>query len=441
MRQILLLFIFFCIALASCKKELEFNSIGEEQIVEVSIDKYISIHKEVASILQQIYADPKVIFEVNATIKSDYYEDERVLLKDLIFPEISPLYKTDAFKQFGSPHGIFKTAFLTELKKGKYPVMKEMLKHSLSSFLVQPLRETADELYADTAQEVFKAPTGVCVYFPYSENFPSNLNPTNSNLNTSNATAVTMVAGDREADEAPAIRPYWYYVYGQNGEPYPQTIMIPVTVNDDYAEIYPTHIITSGASLRIMEPPPPPTPNQLVFIGEVLCNQQLDRLISIHNGGGPDLRFIRGDAYLTVANGQVTAIPTFVPVSLKRKDVRKERWKTVNMIWDANWESDNKEQVFGIYEEDTEGDETMSGSLQTTLTYPASGGNPSYTSAGTQNYSYTIHSKNPIIRQLSWDRTGFFAYNNGNLNNGCGSRNGWTIYDCTNSVRYTMPQQ
>jgi hypothetical protein len=444
MKKIILSFLICGLMVSSCKKEQTASKINQDPTnfnVSAADQKLAIINKEVASILQEVYADPKAVFEVNAAIKSEYYEDERVLLRDLIFPEVSPLYKTDAFKQYGSPQGVVRTAFLTELEKGKYPVMKELLKHNLSSFQSPALREMTEDLYSDTAQEVFRNPSGVCVYFPYSENFPANLNPTNSGLNTSNATAVTMVAGDREADEAPAYRPYWYYVYGQNGEPYPQTIMIPVTVNDDYAEIYPTHIINSGATVHVMDPPPPPTPNQLVFIGEVMCTQQMDRLVSIHNGGGPDLRFVRGDGYLQVVGGQITDPGNFVPVKLKRKDVRKNRWKTVNMIWDSNWESDNKEQVFAIYEYDTEGDETINGSFQTTSTYPASGGNPSYTATGTQTYSYTLSTNNPIIRQMVWDRTSFFGYNHGNLNNGCGSRNGWTIYDCTGDVRYTMPQQ
>lgn len=44
-----------------------------------------------------------------------------------------------------------------------------------------------------------------------------------------------------------------------------------------------------------------------------------------------------------------------------------------------------------------------------------------------------------IIRQLDWDWSSFFTYNRGTLNNGCSTRNGWTVYDCNTNVMYTMP--
>lgn len=42
---------------------------------------------------------------------------------------------------------------------------------------------------------------------------------------------------------------------------------------------------------------------------------------------------------------------------------------------------------------------------------------------------------------MNWNRESFFLYNHGGLNNGCGTKDGWTIYDCNQTVRYTMPTQ
>lgn len=125
-----------------------------------------------------------------------------------------------------------------------------------------------------------------------------------------------------------------------------------------------------------------------------------------------------------------------ISVDLKRKDIRKGNWKSVYSIWDANWEIDNKEQVFGIYEEDNESSQTFNVSIKTTV--KDAQGNQVEQTVG---FSVTVKSKEPIIRQLGWNRESFFLNNRGGLINNCGTRNGWTVYDCNLDVQYTMPQQ
>jgi hypothetical protein len=50
-------------------------------------------------------------------------------------------------------------------------------------------------------------------------------------------------------------------------------------------------------------------------------------------------------------------------------------------------------------------------------------------------------SASDIIRQLGWNRESFYLYNRGGLANGCGTRDGFTVYDCNSDVVYTMPEQ
>lgn len=176
----------------------------------------------------------------------------------------------------------------------------------------------------------------------------------------------------------------------------------------------------------------------LFLIGKAKCIEQYDRLISFtSNGGGSEIYFIRGDAYLTQdPNGQITSPQTSVPVYFKRKEIRAKVWKTIDEIWDSNWEIDNKEQVFGIYEEDTQGSATMSGSVKTTVKDP-SGNNVE----ATVGFSITVKTQDVIIRQLAWNRESFYMYNQGGLNNGCGTISGWTVYGCNTGVSYIMPTQ
>ena len=113
--------------------------------------------------------------------------------------------------------------------------------------------------------------------------------------------------------------------------------------------------------------------------------------------------------------------------------------KKIYAQWDSNWEPSNLNQIFGIWEEDNSGTKTMSGTLQTTLT--TQGGGTTVNSIG---YSFTVTTKDPIIRQMTWNRESFFLYNRGGLNNGCGTwpaAEQWTIYDCSQGVRYTLPTQ
>jgi hypothetical protein len=203
-------------------------------------------------------------------------------------------------------------------------------------------------------------------------------------------------------------------------------------VNDDYCEKRAVHIAQSGGQVATPAPPAASPTITMVMIGSVMCSKQYDHLISFSgNGGGSELRFVRADGYLQQnSNGQITSPQNVISVNCSRKDIRKKRWKEVNSIWDSNWEPDNPEQVFAIYEEDNEGSRTLSGSIQAKL---------KSLTIEPLNYEFTVKTKDDIIRQLGWKRSSFFAFNQGGLNNGCGLSNGFTIYDCKTSVAYTMP--
>jgi hypothetical protein len=389
--------------------------------------------------LKEIYKKPKAYHEVNAAIYSEYYEDESVLLKDLLTPQTSPLYQTPKFKSLKAFPGEFKKEFFIQLNKGEYPHLKAAMNYQSNDARVQD--------YVDTTMEIFSNSSGVSIYFPYSENFATSLTTTYfDNVNTDAfGDFATVIPADREADSAPGDKPYRHKSYDEYGEIVWEIWYESVTVNDGFAEINPVHIVGVG-----VEPTFVNTGNQtnqiyVVFVGDVKCTHQYDRFISLTgNGGGSELRFIRGDNYLQLNNNlQVTNPGDVYPVYIKRKDIRQGNWKVVNGLWDPDWEVANLEQVFGIYEEDNQNTQTFTGSLQTTLTIPPVP--PATTSPGTvvatRGYSLAVTSDDDIIRQINWDRASFYQYNQGGLNNGCGTRDGWTVYDCGTNVRYTMKTQ
>ncbi|HVK97261.1 MAG TPA: hypothetical protein VM368_05555 [Flavisolibacter sp.] len=243
----------------------------------------------------------------------------------------------------------------------------------------------------------------------------------------------TIVLADREDNSGPGDEPY---VCGTRTN---QSICYTtVTVDDAYAEVNPTHIVGVGAEPATPQGTTEANQVYMVFIGDALCSVQYDNFISFTgNGGGSEINFIRGDGYMTLdGNGQINSPQNTVRVNFKRKEIRNQTWKTINAIWDSNWELDNKEQLFGIYEDDTQGSSTFNASVKTTV--KDSAGN---SVEGTVGFSITVKTQDALIRQLSWNRESFYLYNQGGLNNGCSTRNGFTIYDCFTGVRYTMPTQ
>lgn len=397
------------------------------------IDKQrVAIIKEVGDILKSVYRKPKAVEEVNATIRTGYYADERILLRDLIFPEKSPVYATEKFRTSGAAKGIFRELFLGELAKGDYPKLKTIFKSAAVNH-----READTGAGIDTTHEIWTDQFGTSIYFPYSENFPG-ISPTDPNNNTPYGNLVTIVSADREADAAPGWEPY-YAEPDPNGFACPDNICYrPVTVDDAYAEYHPTHIVGVGAEPARISGHEPTHPVDVVFIGDVKCTHQWDRFISFTgNGGGSELRFCRGSGYLTQdGNGQITSPQNVVSANPTRKQIRKEQWVSVYQIWDANWEPANLNQVFAIYEEDTQGSKSLNLSLKTTVKTSTN-----TTAEGTVGFSWTFKTQDDIPRQLAWNRQSFYQYNQGGLNNGCGTRNGFTIYDCNSYIRYTMPTQ
>lgn len=394
----------------------------------------VALIRETGNILEKVYKNLWALHEVNAAIKTGYYVDERVLLKDLLTPDKSPLYKTGKFIAANARKGSFKKTFAEQLLKGNYPLLKAIIGQPPSA-----MSRASDDGWPsiESTNEIWTNENGLSIYFPYSEDFLL-VNPFDVNINTVNGQLVTIVSADREADSAPGNEPY--YCSTDPNQPMAldnlSVCFQQVTVDDDYAELHPVHIAGVGAEPNITHGPSNTNQVYVVFIGEVMFTQHYDRLISFSgNGGGPELRFIRGDGFLQQGtNGQITNATNVISVDLKRK--YKGMWRPVYSVWDANWEVGNSQQVFGIYEEDTQGSQTFSGSVQTTLTF-----NGGSTQIGPIGYSITVQTQDNIIKQLEWDRTSFFQYNQGGLNNGCGTKNGWTIYDCFGGVLYTMPTQ
>lgn len=379
--------------------------------------------REVAAVLNSIYHDPSVVAEVNAAIASGFYEDERVLLADLLYPEESALYSFMHERKTEAGEAISWGSFSRKFREAA----PEILNPERAAGIIALVKRSEPGLRRmETANEnQGLSGTALSIYYPYSEDFPPGQHP-------------LAVPATVEADWVDVADP----ACGKAHE-HRATDCDKIRIDENYVRENPVHIIGSGA-----EPAAVARENALlsggqdfspalIYLGKVKCTRQYDRLISFTgNGGGSELKFIRGEAYITLNNDQQVVNTEFdvISVHFRRKDIRKEREKAVYAIWDPNWDTARVEQVFGIYEADTRGEREFSGAVDTEIEHP--GGETTITPV---SYSYTVSTQDNIIRQINWARASFFRYNRSGLA-GCGLRNGYTWYDCRLPVSYSLPE-
>lgn len=371
------------------------ETLAEKQLVE-NLAKTTEVFKE-------LYKNKSNIKIVTAAIYSKTYTDESVLLKDLLYPQNSLLSNNKNFIKLSNTLGVK----LEDLSKNFFEIVSKKNDNDFKAFL-QNLNLRSDlNLNTNSLQTHSYYDVGygdrVSIYYPYSETFQDD------NGNNNYYEPITTIAtATADADQGWASQPYYL-----NGElqGYNQ-----VLIDDNYAEQNPTQII----GINGIEPYDyetnvaigPIETNLIgtrVYLGEVICREQYDRLISFTgNGGGSELRYCRLSAYLKPVNQQVTSAEDVISKDFSRRDIKKERWLRIMSVWDAGWKSSNDEQILGIYEEDTEGTKEFTGSLSTDLD---SLGLPI---KGSVSYKHSVKTQDDIIRHLKITRSSYFggAFNN-----------------------------
>ena len=398
--------------------------------------------QEIASILEKVYEDRNAYKEVNAAIYSGYYEDERVVLADLLSPSTSALYYSPKFKATGCDTGIFRKKFLAVLNKGNYPLCKSQLL-TPSAYVPPNALLVSDNfrVLTDSAGMITDI-TGLAIYFPYSENFIS----TNKDETITNKLdlikAATIVSTDRDADSGPGRKP-GYCTSGINSICYVDAI-----VDDSFAVNNPTHIVSVGAKVAELAPAEPAIGPSMVRVyhGWSKLTKQMDKLISLTgNGGGSEIKVARISGYLKFVDQQVTNFTgDIVTIAYSRADIRNKKWKRVFSSWDPNWDKTNLEQVYAVYEDDTQGTKTLSGNISTSVNLPGKPSSGKVT--GEIGFKVEVMTQDEIITQRKLDRASFLR--DGLFNQGWGSisdandflplTKDWPIYDGGTVWQYTM---
>lgn len=386
---------------------------------------------KVTEVFKELYKDKANLKLVNAAIFSRAYTDESVLLKDLIFPQNSRL---NTIKKFGDYARKFNVS-LNEFSNNFWHEANKTNDHSFLQFLnkleIKP-SGVFQRTYNENGNEV-------SIYFPYSEEFEVLLPKPENGGYYEPITSVAAATAD--ADEGWGSQPYYINGVFQYYE--------QILINDDFAELNPTQIIgingiepfddlsnpVSGAfppSGPINQPNLPREVKQ-VYIGDVLCVKQYDAFISFTgNGGGSEIVFTRSDGFLKVVDGQVQADNYFTqPKTISRKNIRKKNWVDWSMVWDGDWEVDNLQQHFAIFEEDNRNSSEFSGSLSTTIKDIL--GIPLTGSIG---FKINFKSDDALIVQQKYNRDVFFVLNR--IDQEGAMRNSWPVRYKAGPVSFTF---
>lgn len=370
------IFSIFFFILCSCKKSVQTLTTSNLEKNypkrEASTAKEIQIVqdiKKITPVLMELYKNKDVLEEINSAISSRYYQEEQVLLSDLLYPEKSLLYQKNIIKN----KGLFSKAFRDTYNKiyGIPDIISSNSTNLNSRFLDGYLENE-----------------NLGIYFPYSENF---------SLNSINLVALTPTEFESDFGEG--------YIFD-----YDQNTFKQVIVSDEFAYSFPVHIIfytdnlnvnTSSNQSPINHNPSVSAGNSVlrVFHGFGRLNRQLDPLIGFINSGGSEIVVGRISGYLERTDGHVKNFKgDLARLHYTRKAIREHRWVRAYSMWDSNWKIDDNEQVYCVYEEDNSGSSKFSGKLKTKL------------STGVESeigFEVKVKTEDPIQAQLKQSRNDY----------------------------------
>jgi len=442
----LLVTLFACQKNATPPHDLSVNLAKVSRVPQTEAEKQLIQNlAKVTDILKELYRNKQNVKLVQAVLNSRTSGDKAVYLRDLIDTENSSLKQNKVLLAAISRKNLslenFASNFNQKVAKNNDPILMSFLNKIKSSTSFKTVERSVNP---NTNTYSYASPDGgqgndITIYepYPYEEN-------SNEEYGSISPTLVTATA---DADEGIGSRP----VYNLSHE---LIRYEEVLVNDDYCEHNPTQIVgingiepdivDEGGTPVVYEPEPPilvpnlPRRILKVDIGDVQCTKQYDALISFTgNGGGSEIRFVRADAFMKTQDGQVVAENFFSPVphNISRKDIRKERWVTFNAEWDGDWEIENLQQFFAVYEEDNRNTSETGGKL--TTSYSSGATTAGNFSVGTEgNFKITYKSDDAIIYQGKLNRDVFEPLNITDV--GCGKRGAWQLRNCSSPVKFTL---
>jgi hypothetical protein len=388
---------------------------------------------ELTEATKVLFQNPSIRAEVYYLAKNSLFNDRYVGLPDLMSPQTSQVYVKSAIpNQF---KGSFKNSMTALVNSNlvAYP--------TISQFFNAKSNQMGNNFSFFTKANLY-------FYVPYVEDYEvGSFDP-------------VIVPALEEANVANG------YIRNREGTGY----TLISGINDAYAELNPTLIITPEVYNEIIDKGDPPSdpvgPRSSCCVAHECCEdnirqvhagwarltKQLDAFISLNgNGGGSEMKWLRVFGTLaTQPNGDIvaSASATLQSQDYSRRDIRRENWKWWGGTWNADWDCDEVNNLMVVYEQDNEGTVTLNGSLKRTFTNNlggtvgtgVAGNNNGVSTTGVsvtgsvQNgfeanigFSSQWTSKDEIVVQDTREEDEFFVINT--MDQGCGMREGKNIYD------------
>jgi hypothetical protein len=382
MRKITILIVTILVMFSSCKKDNNnngFNKITVQTRVLSQDEKNLVEKMKCAAIA------------LKETMKKD--KELSGLFKD----EIHGLYNKSTWKEAFSLKQLLNPneSVYKSLKTGTTTGVSSKLSQKFATGFIMNLKSVTSHLKSDAVDNFDTNVDGLQVYYPYSEEFLSNLAPPNFTYTFAPLTNDAQNYG-------------WVY------DPVTDRDVI-VLVNDDYAFNNPTLIVMQEDffdDAPIMTNPVIPSGNvNEVHIGSIKCDNQYGELFT----GGPVicfLVFLPGDTEKSYTSAdQVSAgRSTVPPINFSRKNVRRHEWIEKNDTFIPNWRPEYITTHWACYEDDSHnwGGSESSITFDSKVTYKPIGG-----VENSVDVKYEIKgSGNDKVGELTWDRDNYFATNN-----------------------------
>lgn len=419
--------------------------------------RLVNAIKQLTEVTKILFQDAEVRAEIYYLSLNDLYYDAYVGLADLMEPGFSKLYQKSQVPEQ------YKGAFKKKLKEflddthEDYSILESYFDGKDKGIT---LREGGEN-------DAFYNSAGLYFYCPYCSNYSmDNFNP-------------VLVPSLADADKADGYRPI----------PGTSNYEVIHDTDDDYAEYNPTLIITPESYHNIIggvgsDPAMGPgDPACCINAGRSCCENirqvhtgwgklkhQFDSWVSLTgNGGGSEIRILRIAGELTVAaNGNITAntAGSFKGRNYSRQEIKNKWWRWWGFLWNADWDCDEVNNKYVVFEEDNEGEVTLTGSVKRTFNVTTNigsinlgtGGNGVIPVSGSifngneLNIGFTAKwtSKDALILVEEREEDEFFVVNT--IDQGCGFRVGHTqsvyagishpIYECgSGHWEYTLPNR
>jgi hypothetical protein len=308
--------------------------------------------KHISYILTEVIKIEGITQEVMDGVKSGYYDDESIILKDLLNPEQSPIV---LFKQNAA------TMQFAQVFQQTFNANVYMFAQNYANITYQQLLDFIQE-------------DNVAIYFPYSDNFQGTEFPT--------LTYNTIKERDDNVGYASVIS-------GGRIDSF-----TPVTVNDVYASTNATWVLKnrSRGNSKIEDPcdgcggggwespvevdSAVVTPCEFfqnpdkiyeIYVGHIRAIRHMDPFFGFNNSGGAEVIITRGHVIQNLNNQPSGDTKEVHLPKITRKQSKDKVWITVYRSYQTDWDPQDRQFVLGCYENDDKDPWTITGSAKLTV--------------------------------------------------------------------------